>query len=70
MSLKVTVPLSNNINTSIVSKKAVALETLSDVDTNTLQDGYTLAYDEVTKKWKAVDPARELNLGIVDGGTY
>lgn len=70
MSLKVTVPLSNNINTSIVSKKAVALETLSDVDTNTLQDGYTLAYDEVTKKWKAVDPARDLNLGIVDGGTY
>jgi hypothetical protein len=67
---KVTVGLSNTINTSIVSKKTVTLETLSDVDTDAVQDGWTLAYNDATNKWEAVDPALDLNLGIIDGGTF
>jgi hypothetical protein len=67
---KVTVGLGNTINTSIISKKTVTLETLSDVDTDDVQDGYTLAYNTATNKWEAVDPASELNLGIIDGGTF
>ncbi len=67
---KVTVGLGNTINTSIVSKKVVTLETLSDVDTDAVQDGWTLAYNDATNKWEAVDPASELNLGIIDGGTF
>jgi hypothetical protein len=67
---KVSVGISNSINTSIVSKKVVTLETLSDVDTDAVQDGWTLAYNDTTNKWEAVDPASELNLGIIDGGTF
>lgn len=67
---KVTVGLSNTINTSITSKKIVTLETLSDVDTDDVQDGYTLVYNTATNKWEAVDPASDLNLGIIDGGTF
>lgn len=69
-STKVSVGTSNSINTSIVSKKAVTLEALSDVVTENLQDGWTLAYNQETGKWEAVNPAQDLNLGIIDGGTY
>lgn len=69
-STKVTVGTSNPINTGIVSKKTVTLDKLSDVDTDNLQDGWTLAYNENTRKWEAVNPAQDLNLGVIDGGTY
>lgn len=71
MALKVTVGNSNNINTSIVSKRAAAkVETLADVDATGLQDGYTLIYNSVTNKWEAANPATEVRLDNIDGGTY
>jgi hypothetical protein len=71
MAIKVTVPLSNTINTSIVSKRTqTKIETLADVDVEGIQDGYTLIYNTVTNKWEAVDPATNVNLGIIDGGTF
>ena len=71
MALKVTVPNSKTINTSIVSKRATAsVLTLADVDAAGLQDGYTLIYNSVTQKWEAADPASEVILNNIDGGTY
>lgn len=71
MALKVTVPNSKTINTSIVSKRATAsVQTLADVDAAGLQDGYTLIYNSATQKWEAADPASEVILNNIDGGTY
>lgn len=71
MALKVTVPNSKTINTSIVSKRvAASVQTLADVNTTGLQDGYTLIYNSVTQKWEASDPASEVILNNIDGGTY
>jgi hypothetical protein len=71
MALKVTVGNSNNINTSIVSKRAAAkVETLANVDATDLQDGYTLIFNSATNKWEAVNPATEVRLDNIDGGTY
>lgn len=68
---KVTVGTSNTINTNIVSKRtSTKIETLADVDVEGIQDGYTLVYNTATNKWEAVDPALDLNLGIIDGGTF
>lgn len=70
-SIKVTVGNSNSINTNIVSKRtATKIETLADVDVEGIQDGYTLIYNTATNKWEAVDPVSDLNLGIIDGGTF
>jgi hypothetical protein len=71
MAIKVTVPISNNINTSVVSRRtANKVETLADVDLEGVQDGYTLIYNNVTKKWEAANPASEVILDNIDGGTY
>lgn len=71
MALKVTVPLSNNINTSIVSKKtANKVENLADIDVTGVQDGYTLIYNNATGKWEAANPATDVTLTNIDGGTY
>ena len=69
--IKVSVGTSNTINTGIVSKRtSTKIETLADVDVTGIQDGYTLVYNTATNKWEAVDPASDLNLGIIDGGTF
>jgi hypothetical protein len=69
--IKVAVGTSNTINTNIVSKRtSTKIETLADVDVEGIQDGYTLVYNTATNKWEAVDPASDLNLGIIDGGTF
>jgi hypothetical protein len=69
--VKVEVGTSNTINTNIVSKRtSTKIETLADVDLEGVQDGYTLVYNTTTNKWEAVDPALDLNLGIIDGGTF
>jgi hypothetical protein len=71
MAIKVTVPISNNINTSVVSRRtANKVETLADVDLEGVQDVYTLIYNNVTKKWEAANPASEVILDNIDGGTY
>jgi hypothetical protein len=70
MALKVTVPLTNTINTNVVSKKTVTkIENLQDIDASDVQDGYTLIFNAVTRKWEAA-PAEEITLGIIDGGTF
>jgi hypothetical protein len=46
------------------------LETIADVDATGLQDGYTLIYNSTTKKWEAANPASEVILDNIDGGTY
>ena len=71
MSLKVTVGTSNTINTNIVSKRAqTKVATLADVDVEGIQDGYTLIYNTATNKWEAANPASEVVLDNIDGGTY
>jgi hypothetical protein len=71
MALKVTVGTSNTINTSIVSKRtSTKVEALADVDLAGVQDGYTLIYNNTTKKWEAANPASEVILDNIDGGTY
>lgn len=71
MALKVTVGTSNTINTNIVSKKtSTKIQTLADVDLTGIEDGYTLIYNTDTNKWEAADPASEVILNNIDGGTY
>jgi hypothetical protein len=71
MALKVTIPISNNINTSVVSRRTQnKVDTLADVDATGLQNGYTLIYNETTRKWEAVDPTTEVRIKNIDGGTY
>lgn len=71
MALKVTVGNSNNINTNIVSKRTASkVEALADVDTKNVQDGYTLIYNSATGKWEATNPATDVILDNIDGGTY
>jgi len=82
MSVKVNIPLSstisasvstgNNINTQIVSKKVTAdLQTLADVDVQAAQDGYTLVYNNDTKKWEATNVNEVVATPtVINGGTY
>jgi len=71
MAIKVTVPNSKTINTSIVSARgAQKVETLANVDAAGLQDGYTLIYNSETLKWEAVDPSTNVAPLSIDGGTY
>ena len=44
------------------------LQSLSDVVTTDLQDGYTLVYDTTTNKWVAQPVSA--GVGTVDGGIY
>jgi hypothetical protein len=71
MTVKVTVPNTKTINTSIVSKRGAASVTaLADVDATGLQDGYTLIYNSETRKWEAVNPSTAVAPDAIDGGTY
>jgi hypothetical protein len=71
MAIKVTVPNSKTINTSIVSARgSQKVETLANVDAAGLQDGYTLIYNSETLKWEAVDPSTTVAPSSIDGGTY
>lgn len=55
----------------IVVKKAgtLTVQSLSNVDTNDLQDGYTLIYDSDTNLWIS-QPVANVAITLVDGGTY
>ena len=71
MTVKVTVPNTKTINTSIVSKRAAAsVQSLEDVDATGLQDGNTLIYNSETRKWEAVNPSTAVVPDAIDGGTY
>lgn len=56
---------------SVIVKKAGALtvQSLSNVDTSDLQDGYTLVYDTTTNLWVA-QPVEAGTITAIDGGTY
>jgi hypothetical protein len=62
-----------DINTSVrkVSLPLVNLEELKNVNSNDLENGYTLVYDANTNEW-VTQSADELalNLQNIDGGTY
>lgn len=71
MTVKVTVPNTKTINTSIVSKRAAtSVQSLADVDATGLQDGNTLIYNSETRKWEAVNPSTAVVPDAIDGGTY
>jgi ATP-dependent 26S proteasome regulatory subunit len=49
----------------------ITLNSLKNVDTTDLQDGYTLVYDTTTNTWVSQPVgAAEFELGNIDGGTY
>lgn len=48
----------------------VSLEALNNVVSDDLQDGYTIVYDSTTNKWITQAPTANVQLDLVDGGTY
>lgn len=75
MAIKVSVPSSNPriVSTVATGSKRVTsakVEQLANVDSTTLEDGYTLVYDEATGKWVAQAISSSIQLDNLDGGTY
>jgi len=75
MAIKVSVPSSNPriVSTVATGSKRVTsakVEQLANVDSTTLEDGYTLVYDEATGKWIAQAISSSIQLENLDGGTY
>lgn len=75
MAIKVSVPSSNPriVSTVATGSKRVTsakVEQLANVDSTTLEDGYTLVYDEATGKWIAQAISSSIELDNLDGGTY
>ena len=79
--MAVTVRTTNNIAVtqgsratgSITVNKSTGgkLQSLTDVNTTDLQDGYTIIYDTTTNKWVAQPiSAGAVTITTVDGGTY
>lgn len=56
---------------SVTVKKGdnLTVQSLTNVVSTDLQDGYTLVYDSATNKWitQQIDAG---SIGVVDGGTY
>jgi len=75
MAIKVSVPSSNPriVSTVATGSKRVTsakVEQLANVDSTTLEDGYTLVYDEASGKWVAQAISSSIQLENLDGGTY
>ncbi len=69
MSNRITLTPSNQGSTSIVVKKSGGtLQSLSNVNSSELEDGYTLLYDADTNTWVA-SPVTD-GVAAVDGGSY
>lgn len=69
MSNRITLTPSNQGSTSIVVKKSGGtLQSLSNVNSSELEDGYTLLYDAETNTWVASPVAA--GVVAVDGGSY
>ena len=70
MATKISVSQGSRPTGSITINKSTGgtLQSLSNVDSTDLQDGYTLIYDTATNKWVA----QPISAGVaaVDGGTY
>lgn len=58
-------------SSAVVVKKpgALNLESLQNVNSSNLQDGYTLVYDSETGKWVAQQVNGD-TISVVSGGTY
>lgn len=79
MTIVVRSPSTNNISVSqgsqaqgaVVVKKAgdLTVQSLSNVVSTDLQDGYTLVYDSETKKWITQQLTGDV-VQSIDGGTY
>jgi len=56
---------------SVTVKKgdALTVQSLSNVVSTDLQDGYTLVYDSTTNRW-VTQQIEAGSIGAVDGGTY
>ena len=69
-SSRVTLSPSNSSSTAITVKKSTGgtLQSLSNVDSSSLEDGYTLIYDSETSKWVAAPIS--VGVAAVDGGSY
>jgi hypothetical protein len=67
--------ISTTVNTAptlaaqVKSLRNAKIEDLTDVDTQILDDNYTLVYNEITKKWVAT-LVTAISPSNVDGGTY
>ena len=59
----------NKISSTVKSVRNAKIEDLTDVDTNILDDNYTLVYNETTQKWVAT-LVTTISPSNVDGGTY
>ena len=59
-------------SSSVVVKRGgdITLQSLKNVNTTDLQDGYTLVYDSVTGKWVSQSISEAVTINTVDGGTY
>lgn len=70
MALRVTTTARPSINTTIskINIPSVNLEQLKNVDSDDLEDGYTLIYDATAEKW--VSQAVSTAVGNIDGGTF
>lgn len=71
MALRVTTTTQPAINTTLkkVSLSLVNLEELKNVESDALEDGYTLVYDAAQEKW-VTQAASGLAIENIDGGTY
>jgi hypothetical protein len=69
-SSRVSLAPSNLRSTAITVKKSTGgtLQSLSNVDSSNLEDGYTLIYDSETSKWVAAPISA--GVAAVDGGSY
>lgn len=69
-SSRVTLSPSNLGSTAFIVKKSTGgtLQSLSNVDSSNLEDGYTIIYDSETNKWVAAP----ISAGVasLDGGSY
>jgi hypothetical protein len=79
--MAVTVRATNNISVSqgsratgsitVTKSTGGKLQSLADVNTTDLQDGYTIIYDTTTNKWVSQPiSAGAVSVTSVDGGTY
>ena len=67
---RVTLTPSNSGSTAITIKKSTGgtIQSLSNVDSSNLEDGYTIIYDSETSKWVAAPITA--GVAAVDGGSY
>lgn len=69
---KIVVNQGAQTSSSVVVKRGgdITLQSLKNVNTTDLQDGYTLVYDSGTGKWVSQPISEFFTVNSVDGGTY